>query len=241
MTGAVHTHTGETFTEEHPILKEFPNLHLIPQTRQLKFLFTVVRNRETSCCDFAFYAERIIRLVVEAGLDLVPVVPKDVVTPTTGVYHGCMPDGKGIIGVSILRAGESMERVLRETCRGVRTGKILVQRNESTDDKSPDERFRYSKFPSDVSDRHVLLLDPMLATAGSAICATEILLNEYKVKEENIIFLNLITCPEGINRYLKTYPKVRLVTAAIDDALDDRKYIVPGLGDFGDRYFGTNK
>ncbi|RNF25632.1 uracil phosphoribosyltransferase [Trypanosoma conorhini] len=224
---------------EQALLEEFPNLQLLPQTNQLRFLFTIIRNEKTPRTDFVFYCERIIRLVVEAGLNLIPVVPADVMTPTGVVYHGCKPDPKGIIGISILRAGESMERILRETCRGIRIGKILVQRDERTVEKSPDERYHYSKIPKDVAGRRVLLLDPMIASGGSAIRATEILLEDYNVKEENMVFLNLITCPEGIRRYMGKFPKVRVVTAAIDGALNESKYITPGLGDFGDRYFGT--
>ncbi|RNF00962.1 uracil phosphoribosyltransferase [Trypanosoma rangeli] len=224
---------------EQVLLKELPNLHLIPQTNQLKFLFTTIRNEKTLRTDFVFYCERIIRLVVEAGLDLVSVVPTDVMTPTGVVYHGCKPDSRGIIGISILRAGESMERALRETCRGIRIGKILVQRDETSAEKIPDERYNYSKIPKDVAGRCVLLLDPMIASGGSAIRATDILMKEYNVPEENIVFLNLITCPEGIRRYMGKFPKVRVVTAAIDSGLNDSKYITPGLGDFGDRYFGT--
>ncbi|EPY26940.1 uracil phosphoribosyltransferase [Strigomonas culicis] len=132
-----------------------------------------------------------------------------------------------------------MERVLREMCRGVRIGKILVQRDEKSEDKSPDERYNYSKMPKDVSSRHVLLMDPMIATGGSAIKATEILTQQYAVPEENIIFLNLVAAPEGIRRYLTRFPRVQFITAAIDDGMNDQRYILPGLGDFGDRYFGT--
>ncbi|EPY33260.1 uracil phosphoribosyltransferase [Strigomonas culicis] len=222
------------------ILHLYPGqLHLLPQTPQLHFLFTVIRNVETQRTDFVFYSERIMRLILEAALCLIPVQPCNIKTPTGAVYQGVRPDAKGIIGVSILRAGESMERVLREMCRGVRIGKILVQRDEKSEDKSPDERYNYSKMPKDVSSRHVLLMDPMIATGGSAIKATEILTQQYAVPEENIIFLNLVAAPEGIRRYLTRFPRVQFITAAIDDGMNDQRYILPGLGDFGDRYFGT--
>ncbi|KAG5493869.1 hypothetical protein JKF63_01701 [Porcisia hertigi] len=222
------------------ILSMFPGrLHLLPQTPQLHFLFTVIRNAETQRTDFVFYSERIMRLVLESALCLIPVEPSDVTTPTGAVYNGVRPDTNGIIGVSIMRAGESMERVLREMCRGVRIGKILVQRDESSLDKAPDSRYSYSKLPKDVASRRVLLLDPMCATGGSVIKSTEILIEEYGVKEENIIFLNLVCAPVGIKKYLHRFPKIQIVTAAIDDGLDENMYIVPGLGDFGDRYFGT--
>ncbi|KAH9577237.1 hypothetical protein LSM04_000894 [Trypanosoma melophagium] len=226
---------------EQQLLKEYPKFHLIPQTLQLRFLFTIIRDKNTTRTDFVFYSERIIRLVVEAGLELIPMCEKDVETPTGCTYHGCVPDESGIIGISILRAGESMEHALRETCRGVRIGKILIQRDETTEDKRPDQRYNYSKIPKDVASRHVLLLDPMIASGGTAIRATEVLTREYGVPEENIIFLNLITCPEGIRRYLQTFPGVQVVSAAIDETLNKEKYICPGLGDFGDRFFGTHE
>lgn len=222
------------------ILNMFPGaLHLLPQTPQLHFLFTIIRNRETPRTDFVFYSERIMRLILEAALCLIPVRPCNVMTPTGALFRGVMPDDNGIVGVSIVRAGESMERVFREMCRGVRIGKILVQRNEASNDKGPDERYNYSKMPKDVASRRVMLLDPMCATGGSAIRAVEILTEQYKVPEENIIFLNLVAAPEGIKRFLHRFPKIQIVTAAIDDDLDENMYILPGLGDFGDRYFGT--
>lgn len=225
---------------QQQILSMYPGqLHLLPQTPQLHFLFTVIRNRDTQRTDFVFYSERIMRLVLEAALCLIPVEPCNVMTPTGTVYTGVKPDNHGIIGVSILRAGESMERVLREMCRGVRIGKILIQRDEKSAEKGPDERYNYSKMPKDVAARRVLLLDPMCASGGSAIRAVEILMKQYGVKEENIIFLNLVAAPEGLKRFLSLYPRIQVVTAAIDEGLNDQMYIVPGLGDFGDRYFGT--
>lgn len=181
------------------------------------------------------------RLVLEAGLCLIPVEPHNVTTPTGALFKGVRPDDHGIMGVSILRAGESMERILREMCRGIRIGKILVQRNEASEDKSPDARFNYSKMPKDVDQRRVFLLDPMCATGGSAAKAVEILINEYNVEEENIIFLNLVSSPFGLKRFTTQFPKIQIVTAAIDDQLDEARFIVPGLGDFGDRYFGTSE
>ncbi|ORY78247.1 uracil phosphoribosyltransferase [Protomyces lactucae-debilis] len=131
-----------------------------------------------------------------------------------------------------MRAGESMEQGLRDCCRSVRIGKILIQRDEET----AQAKLYYSKLPEDIAHRWVFLLDPMLATGGSAIKAVEVLL-ERGVPEEHIIFLNLISAPEGIATFKKNFPKLRVVTAFIDKCLDKNNYIVPGLGDFGDRYY----
>ena len=140
-----------------------------------------------------------------------------------------------ICGVSIMRAGESMEQGLRDCCRSVRIGKILIQRDEET--ALP--KLYYSKLPKDIDQRFCLLLDPMLATGGSANKAIEVLIDN-GVKEERIIFINLVACPEGIEAVVTKFPKLKIVTAAVDAGLNERKYIIPGLGDFGCRYFGTN-
>lgn len=96
----------------------------------------------------------------------------------------------------------------------------------------------YSKLPKDISTRTVLLLDPMLATGGSAIRAIQELVL-VGVPQPSIIFVNLIASPEGLENVCRAFPDVRIVTGAIDVGLDEQKYIVPGLGDFGCRYFGT--
>jgi len=97
----------------------------------------------------------------------------------------------------------------------------------------------YSKLPPDIARRPVLLLDPMLATGGSAVMACKVLV-EKGVPPENIIFVNIVCVQEGLDAIAKAYPTVRVVTGAIDPILNEKKYIVPGLGDFGDRYFGTD-
>jgi uracil phosphoribosyltransferase len=207
------------------------NVHVLPQTPQLIALLTMIRDKNTQRADFIFYSNRIIRLLVEEGLNHLPVVPHTVTSPVGKDYTGVKFQGK-ICGVSIMRAGESMEQGLRECCRSVRIGKILIQRNEET----AQPKLFYEKLPPDIADRYVLLLDPMLATGGSAIMAVEVL-KAKGVPEERILFLNLIAAPEGIKKFAEKVPKVRVVTAFVDRGLDERSYIVPGLGDFGDRYF----
>ena len=206
----------------------------------------MIRDKDTDRADFIFYSNRIIRLLVEEGLNHLPVMNHTVTSPVGKDYHGVKFQGK-ICGVSIMRAGESMEQGLRECCRSVRIGKILIQRNEET----TKPKLFYEKLPPDIADRGVLLLDPMLATGGSAIMAVEVLKGK-GVTEERILFLNLIAAPEGIQNFFEKVPKVRVITAFIDQGLDEKKYehillrflianlhsyIVPGLGDFGDRFY----
>src|ERR1051325_3437325 len=135
------------------------NVHLLPQTDQLRALHTVVRDRNARREDFVFHAGRIIRLLTEAALDLLPFEPYDVTTPVGSTYRGLRFTRK-LCGVPIIRAGESMEAELRAVVPGIRIGKILIQRDKTT--KQP--HLYYTALPDDIADRHVLLLDPMLAT-----------------------------------------------------------------------------
>ncbi|KDE08998.1 uracil phosphoribosyltransferase [Microbotryum lychnidis-dioicae p1A1 Lamole] len=210
------------------------NAYALQRTNQLAGLLTIIRDTKTTRGDFIFYSDRIIRLLVEEGLNHLPVVDKTVLTPTGLDYKGVGFEGK-ICGISIMRAGEAMEAGLRECCRAVRIGKILIQRDEETHQA----KLFYAKLPDDIAQRYCLLLDPMLATGGSAIKAIEVLL-DHGVPEERIVFLNLVSCPEGLEAMYKAYPHVRVVTAWIDECLNEKKYIVPGLGDFGDRYFTSD-
>jgi len=207
------------------------NVHILNQTPQLIALLSKIRDKETDRADFIFYSNRIIRLLVEEGLNHLPVVEHTITTPVGRTYSGVKFEGK-ICGVSIMRAGEAMEQGLRDCCRSVRIGKILIQRDEET---SKPKLF-YDKLPEDISSRWVLLLDPMLATGGSALMAIDVLKGK-GVPEEHILFLNLIASPEGVAKFAEQFPKVRVVTAFVDQGLDEKNYIVPGLGDFGDRFY----
>ncbi|MEU5365694.1 uracil phosphoribosyltransferase [Streptomyces sp. NPDC005925] len=210
------------------------NLHLLPQTDQLRALHTVIRDRNARREDFVFHSGRIIRLLIEAGLNLLPYEPHDVRTPVGSEYHGLRLAAK-LCGVPVVRAGESMESELRAVCPGIPIGKILIQRDTTT--KLP--KLYYTKLPRDIDERHVLLLDPMLATGGTALAAIEVLL-ERGVAEQNIIFVNFITVAEGVSAVCERYPRVRIVTSSIEERLNENAYMLPGIGDFGDRYFGTD-
>lgn len=111
-----------------------------------------------------------------------------------------------------------MEQGLRDCCRSVRIGKILIQRDEET----CKPKLFYDKLPADIAQRFVLLLDPMFATGGSATMAVEVL-KEKGVPENRILFLNLIASPEGIETFAQKFPELRIVTAFIDQGLDEKK------------------
>ena len=137
--------------------------------------------------------------------------------------------------MSVARAGDSMETELRTMMPGIRLGKILIQRDNVT--KLP--HLYYAALPTDIARRHVLLLDPMLATGGTALTAIQVIMDA-GVPEEHIVFVNLLSAPEGIRVVRDRHPRVRLVTSSIEEGLNENAFMQPGIGDFGDRYFGTD-
>ena len=209
------------------------NVYLLPQTNYLQAMHTVIRDRHVSRADFVSCSHRVIRLLLEASMDLLPFDKREVTTPVGETYAGLSLAVK-LCAVSVIRAGESMEAEVRDLVPGVRIGKILIQRDKKT--KLP--TLYYSQLPDDIAQRHVLLLEPMLATGGSALAALGVLLAA-GVAEQNIIFVNFLAAPEGIDVVSRAHPRVRIVTSSIENRLNENAYMVPGIGDFGDRYFGT--
>ncbi|MFC4857009.1 uracil phosphoribosyltransferase [Actinophytocola glycyrrhizae] len=209
-------------------------VHLLPQTKQLRALHTIVRDRHADRADLVVTASRIMRRLLDAALELLPYEPHDVQTPVGQTYPGLRVTSQ-VCGVSIARAGDSMEAELRVMAPSVRLGKILIQRDKVT--KLP--HLYYSALPADIARRHVLLLDPMLATGGTALAAIEVLLGE-GVPQEHIVFVNLLSSPEGIEVVGRRYPNVRIVTSSIEERLNENAFMEPGIGDFGDRFFGTD-
>ncbi|CAJ2666031.1 unnamed protein product [Trifolium pratense] len=218
---------------QHDLCKIYPNIFIIFSTFQIKGMHTLIRDVGTTKHDFVFYSDRLIRLVVEHGLGHLPFTEKQVTTPTGSVYSGVVFCSR-LCGVSIIRSGESMENALRACCKGIKIGKILIHGHGTNG-----RQLIYEKLPSDIASRHVLLLDPVLATGNSAIKAISLLLNK-GVPESNIIFLNLIASPQGINAVFERFPAIKLVTSEIDATLNENSRVIPGLGEFGDRYFATD-
>ncbi|MEM7010814.1 MAG: uracil phosphoribosyltransferase [Verrucomicrobiota bacterium] len=139
---------------------------------------------------------------------------------------------RNIILVPILRAGLGMAEGLQQLLPEAAFGHIGLARNEET--LKPDSY--YCNLPPDIGEAEVLLVDPMLATGGSAIQATTLLKEK---GAQHLRFVNLVSAPEGIEGFHNAHPEVPIFTAAVDRGLNEVGYIVPGLGDAGDRYFGT--
>ncbi|KAL6204162.1 hypothetical protein ACLB2K_021430 [Fragaria x ananassa] len=218
---------------QHDLCKIYPNLYVIQSTFQIRGMHTLIRDSQTTKHDFVFYSDRLIRLVVEHGLGHLPFTEKQVITPTGSVYIG-VDFCKRLCGVSVIRSGESMENALRACCKGIKIGKILIHREGDNG-----QQLIYEKLPNDISERHVLLLDPILGTGNSAVQAISLLLKK-GVPESNIIFLNLISAPQGVHVVCKRFPRIKIVTSEIETGLNEDFRVVPGMGEFGDRYFGTD-
>ncbi|XP_065053114.1 uncharacterized protein LOC135682244 [Rhopilema esculentum] len=207
------------------------------KTRAVNYLLTKLRDKETCAKDFMIHGDRLMRILAEEALASLPNVGYGTVDTPCGKSKGLVKKGElKLCVVSIPRSGDILQEAVRQIKPGVRIGKILIQRDESTKDKRP--ILYYKKLPRDISECFVILVDPMLATAGSAKRAIAVLI-EAGVKEECIMFLNLVCCPEGIKNLFCAYPNVSVMTGAIDKCLNEHMFIVPGLGDYGDRYYGT--
>lgn len=206
-------------------------------SRAVTVLLTKLRDKNTNCKEFNFYGDRLMSILAEEALARLPTVREGTVETPCGQADGLLEgDIANLSIVSIPRSGDILQEAVRKICPGVGIGKILIQRDETTKEKRA--VLYYKKLPKNISDCYVILTDPMLATAGSSIKAISVLI-EAGVKEENLMFLNLICCPEGLTNLHKTYPRVKVVTCYIDECLNAQKFIVPGLGDYGDRYYGT--
>ena len=192
---------------------------------------SIMRNVETGSKEFRELASEISMLMCyEVTRDL-PLKEVDIETPVA-MTKGKMLAGKKIAVIPILRAGLGMVDGIVNLIPAIKIGHIGLYRDPET--LNPVEY--YCKLPSDISERDVLLVDPMLATGGSASAAIQFLKN-YGVK--NIKSVHLIAAPEGVERINEDHPDVEVYCAALDEKLNDHGYIVPGLGDAGDRIFGT--
>ncbi len=190
---------------------------------------TVLRERDTDSMTFRAAARRLAYLLVAEATSDMPTVDVDVDTPLENTTGSAL--GKPVVLVAVFRAGLGLIDAALDLLPDARIGYAGVQRNEET--AEPMEY--YTKFPK-MSDARVLILEPMLATGGSLEWAVS------KVKEHganDITAVCVVSAPVGVEAIEEKHPDVRVVTAALDRDLDHHYYIRPGLGDMGDRLFGT--
>ncbi|MBR5517559.1 MAG: uracil phosphoribosyltransferase [Clostridia bacterium] len=192
---------------------------------------TILRQKTTSNKEFRESVEEITMLMCYEALRDLPLEDVEIETPIQKTVQK-MVKGKDIAVVPILRAGLGMVNGMLNLVPTAKVGHIGMYRDEETMQPQP----YYCKLPDDIANRLVVVVDPMLATGGSAIDAiTQI--KSYGAT--NIKFLCLIAAPEGIDALTKAHPDVQIYCANVDEGLNEKCYIVPGLGDAGDRIFGT--
>ncbi len=192
---------------------------------------TILRDKNTPTKDFRALVEEIgMFLTYEATRDL-PLTTRKIETPLCAMDAPTL-SGKKLAVVPILRAGLGLVEGVLRMVPSAKVGHIGLYRDEET--LQPVKYF--CKMPPDIAQRDVLVVDPMLATGGSA-CAAIAFMKEYGC--QNIKLMVLVAAPEGVSKVEREHPEVPVYCAALDDHLNQRGYIVPGLGDAGDRIFGT--
>ena len=209
----------------------FPNLHILDHPL-IQHKLTHMRDRDTSTRTFRELLREITLLM---GYEITRNLPLTTVRIETPLQPMDAPviAGKKLVVVPVLRAGIGMSDGLLELVPSARVGHIGVYRDPDT--HMPVE---YLVRLPDLAERIFILCDPMLATGNSAVHAVDVL-KKRKVGDDQIIFMALVAAPEGVQVFQNAHPDVKLYVASLDTKLDEHAYIVPGLGDAGDRLFGT--
>jgi uracil phosphoribosyltransferase len=191
----------------------------------------IIRDKHTGNKEFRELMEEVTMLMAYEAMRDLELASVTIETPLTSMT-AYMLSGKKLAVVAILRAGLIMVDGILKLVPAAKVGHIGLYRDPET--LQPVEY--YCKLPSDIAERRVFLTDPMLATAGSAVHAISVLKSK---GAQQIRLMSIIAAPEGIKRVQNAHPDVEMVVAAVDSHLNDHGYIVPGLGDAGDRIYGT--
>jgi uracil phosphoribosyltransferase len=206
------------------------NVHLINHPL-VQHKLTLMRRKDASTNTFRTLLNELSSLMAYEVTRDMPLQDVQIDTPLE-TMTGQMIDGKKLVFVSILRAGNGILEGMLSVVPGARVGHVGLYRDPATLQAVE----YYFKMPSEMAERDIVVVDPMLATGNSAIAAIDRL---KKLNPKSIKFVCLLTCPEGIAALQAAHPDVPIYTAAIDRQLNDHGYILPGLGDAGDRIFGT--
>jgi len=198
-----------------------------------QILLTQLRDAKTNTQDFRLAADKIAELLVSKVIDCLATHEIVLASPVDKFEGKVLADKPELL--SIMRSGDALLPVFMKHFPEASVSKILVQRHEET----AKPHFQYMKLSPQLQSGHtVIITEPMIATGGSlAMVISRII--EKGVKQENILIASICVAPEGALSLQTKFPKLRLVLIALDEKLNEKKYIVPGLGDFGDRYFGT--
>ena len=212
-------------------MKEYDNFHVVDHPL-IRHKLTLIRDKETGHQLFRELVNEVGTLVAFELTRDIPSQPVSVETPLT-TAKGTTVNGKNVVLVPILRAGLGMVDGLIKLIPNARIGYVGMERDETTHKPV----HYYFKIPKKAKKRNYIIVDPMLATGGTAIATVD---NLKELGAKHIKFMCLIAAPEGVEAFCEVHPDVSVYTAALDERLNENKYIVPGLGDAGDRLFGTN-
>ena len=193
---------------------------------------SILRDKNTGVKEFRESVGEIAALMCYEATRNLPTQEVEIETPITTAKFKVLA-GKKLAIVPILRAGLGMVDTMISLMPSAKVGHIGLFRDPETHEP---EKY-YCKMPPDISERQVFVVDPMLATGGSAVAAIDVLKKEYGCK--SITLMNIIAAPEGIKAVSEAHPDIDIYVAAVDQGLNENAYIVPGLGDCGDRIFGT--
>lgn len=213
-------------------------VHICEQSRWLRVILTKLRDVNTKRAEFRHYANLMGEILVMEAVNcgFLPVDEnKNIQTPTGLVVPAIeMASIDSIVAVSVVRAGNAfVDAVMRLVSPEIQLGQLVIQRDEKT--ALPIKLLE--KLPSRICEAScVLVLDPMLATGGSILSAIQVLLDQ-GVEQARIVLLHALGCPEGLRAIEERYPDVKVVVGTVDSHLNERKFIIPGLGDFGDRFY----
>ncbi len=206
------------------------NVHVLDHPL-VQHKLTLMRRKDASTNSFRRLLNELSMLMAYEVTRDMPMQDIEVETPLETMTAKVI-DGKKLVLVSILRAGTGILDGMLSVVPGARVGHIGLYR----DPKTLTAVEYYFKMPSEMEERDVIVVDPMLATGNSAVAAVDRL---KELKPKSIKFVCLLTCPEGVKTLQDAHPDVPIYTASIDRQLNDHGYILPGLGDAGDRIFGT--
>lgn len=202
-------------------------------TKYEEVLMTQLRDRHSSTKEVRKITEKIGELLVVKVVEALPIQEVTVETPVATTSGKVIATEIELL--SIMRSGDTLLDTFFRHFPDANLSKILIQRDENT----AEPEFKYMKLTSTLaSGAYVVITEPMIATGGTLKMAIS-LLKDKGVEEEKIIIAALCAAPEGLKLLYQHFPKIKIAVIALDEKLNEKKYIVPGLGDFGDRYFGT--
>ena len=200
-----------------------------------RILMTQLRDKNTQTNKFRTAARMLGEILVEKIVECLPTTLKEIETPESVCQGEILATPLDL--VSVMRSGDALLDIFLEHFPEANVSKILIQRDEET----AKPVFKYMKLSSTISQDHpVVITEPMVATGGTLGMLIQ-LLKDHGVKEKNMFIACICAAPEGLLQLSHQFPGITFVMSALDTGLNDKKFIVPGIGDFGDRYFGTSK